>query len=265
MSIHLALLPGARRPGRCGARPAGRCFRSGAAGYCRQVTARGFDGRSRHRIGRGERRRVMRVGPDFLGLSFALFFLTWSMGPSLLPRGWVVQGVVSGLADATGYGVGLALAFPVRRWVVPKFSGWSPPPRRVERVLQLLVVAGAAAMAAGAAVTAADRRRDLAVLVEMPSSTTVPDVRTALLAAAVFGSVLVVARGLATAARGMGELLRVRAHLPAVVAHAAAPLGLWLAVVLVVDVVVRAGSSDPAPVSSAPRTMVPRRAWCHRG
>ncbi|WP_411156230.1 alpha/beta hydrolase [Nocardia cyriacigeorgica] len=210
------------------------------------MTAPGITDRSRYRIGRGDRRRAMFAGPDVIGLSFALVFLAWSLSPSLLPRGWVVQGVLSGLAGATGYGVGLALAFPVRRWIVPRLSWWPLPSRRAERILPLMVVAGAAAMAAGTAWAAADWQRDLAVLVGMPSPATLPYVRTTLLGAAIFGTVLFLARGLTTMTRGGGHWLRGRAHLPPIVAHAVVPLVMLLVVVFAVDEVDRSGSSGAA-------------------
>ena len=40
----------------------------------------------------------------------ALVFLCASLTPSLLPRGWVLQGVVSGVTAIIGYGIGSLLS-----------------------------------------------------------------------------------------------------------------------------------------------------------
>jgi len=50
----------------------------------------------------------------FGGLAVGLVFFWVSLTPSLLPRPWVVQGVVSGLTAAIGYGVGSGLSALVR-------------------------------------------------------------------------------------------------------------------------------------------------------
>lgn len=48
---------------------------------------------------------------DFIGTVFGLIFFCLSFTPSLLPRGYVLQGVASGLSLATGYGLGVILSF----------------------------------------------------------------------------------------------------------------------------------------------------------
>ena len=44
---------------------------------------------------------------SFVGLSVATLFFALSLTPSLLPRHYAVQGILSGLALAVGYGVGV--------------------------------------------------------------------------------------------------------------------------------------------------------------
>ena len=46
---------------------------------------------------------------SFIGLLFAVLLFCASLSPSLLPRHYAVQGVLSGLALAVGYGVGVLL------------------------------------------------------------------------------------------------------------------------------------------------------------
>jgi uncharacterized membrane protein len=50
----------------------------------------------------------------FVGTALGLLFLWFSMTPSLLPRGPVFQGLVSGAAGATGYGIGVFVVWLVR-------------------------------------------------------------------------------------------------------------------------------------------------------
>ena len=57
--------------------------------------------------------------------------------PSLLPRGWALQGLVAGVAAATGYGFGVLVA-----WFVRAVTDWQPSPRVRRRAWQLLGVAG---------------------------------------------------------------------------------------------------------------------------
>ncbi|GAA1756203.1 alpha/beta hydrolase [Luedemannella helvata] len=51
---------------------------------------------------------------DFLGAVFAVAFFCLSLTPSLLPRDWLLQGLVGGISAAIGYFVGLLLWWLVR-------------------------------------------------------------------------------------------------------------------------------------------------------
>src|SRR3954447_24370534 len=69
----------------------------------------------------------------------ALLFGCSSLTPSLLPRGWLVQGIIAGITAAIGYGVGVAVA-----WFVAELteSRMSAGVRR--RAWQVLAVLGTA-------------------------------------------------------------------------------------------------------------------------
>lgn len=58
--------------------------------------------------------------PNFLGLAGAALFFSASMSPSLIPRHWLFQGVVSGIVAAAGYGLGTFLSYLWRRLPIPE-------------------------------------------------------------------------------------------------------------------------------------------------
>jgi uncharacterized membrane protein len=60
---------------------------------------------------------------DYGGVLIGLVFVALSMTPSMLPRPWYYQGVVSGLSFAGGYALGVALWQGVR-WAVRWRSDW---------------------------------------------------------------------------------------------------------------------------------------------
>jgi uncharacterized membrane protein len=80
----------------------------------------------------------------FTGTAVGLVFLWFSMTPSLLPRGPLFQGLVSGLSGAAGYGIGV-FAVWLLRYMRSKDS--SPPaPRRAWLILIAAGVVGMVAM-----------------------------------------------------------------------------------------------------------------------
>jgi uncharacterized membrane protein len=59
---------------------------------------------------------------SFAGMVFGSLFFALSLTPSLLPRSWQAQGVVSGCALAQGYGLGVVISWTGRRIGVPRPS-----------------------------------------------------------------------------------------------------------------------------------------------
>ncbi len=76
------------------------------------------------REGNTGRRHLSVFGLDFVGLVVALFFFAWSLSPSLIPREWYFQGLISGVTGIVGYGIGVLVAFPARRWIAPRLTWW---------------------------------------------------------------------------------------------------------------------------------------------
>lgn len=80
----------------------------------------------------------------FTGTAVGLLFLLLSMTPSLLPRGPLFQGLVSGVAGAIGYGLGV---FGV--WLVRFMQSRPSSPPAPRKAWPVLAVAGAIALLLG--------------------------------------------------------------------------------------------------------------------
>ncbi len=81
------------------------------------------------------RTRVVRRRLGLAGCAFAVVFFCLSQTPSLLPRSWLLQGVVSGITAAMGYALGATLGALVRR-----FRWWEPGPRAARIAWRVLFV-----------------------------------------------------------------------------------------------------------------------------
>jgi uncharacterized membrane protein len=71
------------------------------------------------------------------GTTGALLFACASFTPSLLPRSWVMQGVVNGLSAAFGYSLGILLA-----WVTRRLTRRTLAPATTQRLRLLIAVFG---------------------------------------------------------------------------------------------------------------------------
>jgi uncharacterized membrane protein len=81
----------------------------------------------------------------FTGTAVGLIFIWFSMTPSLLPRGALFQGLVSGISGAIGYGLGVFAVWLVR-YMRTKDSS-PPPPRWAWMVLVPIGAVGMVVMA----------------------------------------------------------------------------------------------------------------------
>ena len=75
--------------------------------------------------------------PAYLGLTTATLFLIASLSPSLLPRHWVFQAIVSGIVTAVAYGLGTLISHLWRTFV-----SWEPPSEVKAIAWRLLAVGG---------------------------------------------------------------------------------------------------------------------------
>ncbi|GAB04181.1 hypothetical protein GII30_13310 [Gordonia amarae] len=92
------------------------------------------------------RRRLLSVaGFEFTGVVVAVVFAWLSATPSLLPRGPLFQGVVTGASAAVGYSLGVFAAW-VLRYMLSHETRWSSPGPRVWLVTAVIAVIGTAAV-----------------------------------------------------------------------------------------------------------------------
>jgi uncharacterized membrane protein len=135
------------------------------------------------------------------GFVGALVFLGFSLTPSLLPRSPLLQGLVSGLAVAGGYGVG-ALLF----WAGSRATSWRPTQRGRRLAWIVLAVAGIAFVVPALYVGGVWNNETRELMTLDPVSPWTPFASLWIIALIWF-VLLVIARLLRYAARAVGNLL----------------------------------------------------------
>ncbi|GGL13888.1 alpha/beta hydrolase [Mangrovihabitans endophyticus] len=140
------------------------------------------------------RGRIVRRGLSLTGVTVAVIFFCLSQTPSLLPRAWFLQGVVSGITAAMGYGLGVA-------------AGWRLIRGRAVRIgWYLLTIAGPPAI--GIFVILGTRwQRDLRRRLGMETLDSAYTFRMLLISFVAFGVLLLAARALRLAVRCLALVL----------------------------------------------------------
>ena len=100
---------------------------------------------------------------SYVGLVFATLFFSASLSPSLLPRHFAVQGVLSGLALAIGYGLGVGA---VLLW---SFLELPAPGAKTQRIAKRATTVGAALVAVVSLWRATVWQDSIRELMEMPA------------------------------------------------------------------------------------------------
>jgi uncharacterized membrane protein len=170
--------------------------------------------------------RVIRRRLGLSGSFFAVSFYCSALTPSLLPRSWLLQGVVSGLAAAIGYGIGASLGALVRMVVhrrYPRAALWF---RRL--LWPYAVILGLVFLALGT-----KWQQELRARLEMPPLQTYDIVRIVGVGLLTFGLLLLIARSLRLAVRRFARLAR--RWVPRPVAYAASLLVVSYVVIGLVD------------------------------
>ncbi|TKJ22201.1 alpha/beta hydrolase [Blastococcus sp. CCUG 61487] len=133
------------------------------------------------------------------------------MTPSLLPRSWVFQGVVSGLSAGFGYGSGVLVAWLVRRTELHRRAVvWADRsvPERVRRGAWTALLVAIPVVLLVVLVIAADWQRGARDLVGLNPQTSAGWLRAAPVIVLIAAVLVALARGLRLLVRGTARLLR---------------------------------------------------------
>ena len=149
----------------------------------------------------GARPRVVRHAPSVTGVAVAVGFFCLSLTPSLLPRAWFLQGAVSGITAAMGYGVGATIGAAARRLLPGRLPNGTVAAWRA-------VVLASPAFAALSLSMSTRWQRDLRRRLGMNPLDTYYLFRMVLISVVAFAVLLLIARTLRLAARGLALLLR---------------------------------------------------------
>ncbi|MEU2031599.1 alpha/beta hydrolase [Nocardia amamiensis] len=164
---------------------------------------------------------------NYVGLVVATVFFALSVTPSLLPRDWLFQGLISGINAAIGYGVGCLLEWLFRLWVRPRLK-FSPPPTWVCYAAKSAILFTAALSAALMLVQSARWQREITALMGMAGTTTPAYLRTGLLSVAVGAAAVAVYRTVREIILFLARLLNRWVRVP----HELAPAAGFLVLVL---------------------------------
>jgi uncharacterized membrane protein len=173
----------------------------------------------------GGRRSARRWLPRYTwsGTLGALLFGCASLTPSLLPRGWLLQGLIAGITAAIGYGVGVTVA-----WFVAEVTESRLPAGFRHRAWQVLAGAGALLVLVMLWL-GAGWQREIHQLMGLDAPEGWSSIGVVVLAVLVFALLVAIGRGVRLLARwlvrGLGRLLPRRV---------ARPLGVAVVTVLVV-------------------------------
>ncbi|HYH73828.1 MAG TPA: alpha/beta-hydrolase family protein [Nocardioides sp.] len=153
----------------------------------------------------------------------AVLFGCASLTPSLLPRGWVLQGLIAGVTAAIGYGVGVTVA-----WFVAELTESRLSPAFRHRAWQVLAVAGVLVVVVMLWL-GAGWQRDIHELMGMEASAGYASIGIPVLAVLVFALFVGIGRGV----RWIGRLL-VRVFGRFLPRRVARPLGVLVVTALVI-------------------------------
>jgi uncharacterized membrane protein len=169
---------------------------------------------------------VFRRGLCFGGLAGALVFFCFSLTPSLLPRGPILQGVISGVTAVIGYGIGSGLSAGIRKLIS------SEPSPATKRIAWWVVLGAAVVLVPLFLFLGRSWQNDVRKLMGMDGLAPWENVAIVLVAALMAALLLVISRFV----RGFTRVIarQIDRVLPR---KASVPIGVVLTVVLVLGVV----------------------------
>ncbi|MBF5001339.1 alpha/beta hydrolase [Nocardia sp. BSTN01] len=133
------------------------------------------------------------IALNYVGLVTATVFFAWSVTPSLLPRDWLFQGLISGLNAAIGYGVGCLLEWGFRRLIRPRLR-FRTPSLRIRYAVKVTILTICLLTAIYMLVLSADWQRQIYDLMDMEGTTRAAYLRTGGLSVAVAALVVAIYR-----------------------------------------------------------------------
>lgn len=155
------------------------------------------------------KRRALRLAaaaapyrPSYGGIVGAIAFFCVSMLPSLLPRPWLLQGIVSGISMAVGYGIGVATAVFIR-WLALEHE---PSPHSKRIAWRMLAVLGTS-LAVAYLYLGAAWQQEVRRLVGIPLLHERYMLRVAVLSLAIGISLVLIARGIRVITRRVDHAL----------------------------------------------------------
>lgn len=154
---------------------------------------------------------------DATGLVVGTLFALLAMTPSILPRTWLFQAIVSGLSAAAGYGLGAGSGWLVRRTAAYRrvvLRVRRRVPARWLRRAWLVLLAAVPVSLLVVLTIASDWQREISELVGMEPATSAGWLRAAPAIIVIAALVVAAFRGLRWLARGTARVLRRRVRLP---------------------------------------------------
>ena len=130
---------------------------------------------------------------DFVGVATGAFFFCLSLTPSLMPRDWLLAGLIGGINAAIGYGIGVLAGRLFRRLFLNHRSWW-PPPSKVLYPLKAATVVLSIGASAVMLIPAAAWQRQISAVMGIEGPATLDYLRTIVVALVVGGVLVSVAR-----------------------------------------------------------------------
>lgn len=130
---------------------------------------------------------------DFAGIMFGALFFCLSLTPSLMPRSWLLAGVIGGLNAAIGYGIGVVVGRLLRALFL-NHRDWWPPRPKVLYGLKTAAVAGSISGSLLMVIPAAAWQRQLCELMGFDGPSTLLYTRAVAVAVLTWGLLIAAAR-----------------------------------------------------------------------
>ncbi|BBX05899.1 alpha/beta hydrolase [Mycolicibacterium aichiense] len=170
---------------------------------------------------------------DFVGVAVGALFFCLSLTPSLVPRDWVLAGVIGGINAAIGYGIGVLAGKAVRRLFLDH-QPWWPPSGRIAFRLKAATVVLSIGASVLMLVPAAAWQREIAAVMGIEGPSTLIYLRTLAVALVAGGLFVGAARVIKDAIKFLARLMIRRWHINDEVAMF---IGTAIVVVLIITLV----------------------------